>query len=223
MRTLIVSRTVCGSGDKRCIGGITRVDGSAEGVRYTSVRLIKPHSYKGFWPKSAPYQIGDVWDLNLEDPANLEPPHVEDKLVRGGQIVRRLSSRELEHRLLEITPSMTPKFYWEGGPQELFNGKLESSRSEKGYVTRGDITDTSTGFWVPDSELILDHNPSGKSGHYCYRKWSNQRVVRCLKYVGESEPIEVIPRETLVRVSLARWWTGGNNPEVCWLMMSGWY
>ncbi len=222
MRTLIVSRTVGGSGDKRCIGGITRVGNPAGGYRYTSVRLMKPNSAKGFWFASAPYQIGDVWDLELEDPTDLEPPHVEDKLVRGGQLVRRLGGRELERRLLEIAPHMTPRFYWEGGPQGLFGGRLGVSGGGKGYVTRADITDTSTGFWVPDSELLLDRDPSGKP-EYHYKERSGHRVVRCLRYVGESKPAELIPRQTLIRVSLARWWAAGNHPEACWLMMSGWY
>ncbi|CAN5559435.1 hypothetical protein BH24ACT20_BH24ACT20_07320 [soil metagenome] len=223
MRTLIVSRTIGGSGEKRCIGGITRLGDAVGNYHYTSIRLMKPGSHKGFWPKSAPCQIGDVWDLELEDLTDLEPPHVEDKFVRGGQRVTRLSNRELEHRLLEIAPSMIPTFYWEGGPHELFSGKLERSWTEKGFVTRTNTTDTSTGFWIPDSDLTLGCDPSGKFGYYHYGKWSDRSTVRYLKYVGEPKPIELIPRETLVRVSLARWWIAGNHPEACWLMMSGWY
>lgn len=117
MRTLIVSRTVGGYGDKRCIGGIVRADEDAEGIRYASIRLMKPKSHKGFWTESAPYHIGDIWDLELEDPASLEPPHVEDKLVRGGRRVRRLDNRELEHRLLEIAPDMLPQFYCQAGTE----------------------------------------------------------------------------------------------------------
>jgi hypothetical protein len=81
-------------------------------------------------------------------------------------------------------------------------GHLRINPPEKGYVTRADITNMSTGFWIPDSELRLGQGPSGNPEHY-YRKWANHRTVKCLKYVDEPEPVEVIPRETLVRVSLA--------------------
>lgn len=200
-----------------------RVDEDAEGIRYTSIRLMEPKSHKGFWPESAPYHIGDVWDLDLEDPVSLEPPHVEDKLVRGGRRVRRLDNRELEHRLLEIASDMTPQFYWEGDPQELFGGKLMSSGNGKGYVTRADIPNTSTGFWITDRELILNHDVRGKSEYHYDREWSNHPSIGYFRYVGESKPIALIPRETLIRVSLARWWTAGDYQEACWLMMSGWY
>lgn len=227
MRALIVSRTRGGSGDKRCIGGITRVEDGAGGFRYESIRLMKPRSHKGFWPNDAPYRIGDVWDLELEDPPYVEPPHVEDKLVRGGQRVSRLDGRSLEHRLLQIVPNMSPGCYWEGETKELFGGMLETSDSGKGYVTREGITETSTGFWIPDSELVLDRSEYGRAEYRYERKRSANRLRRSgithLKYIGEPEPVELIPRETLVRVSLARWWTGNNRREACWLMLSGWY
>ncbi len=200
-----------------------RVSDAAGGVRYRSVRLMKPNSHKGFWPESAPYRIGDVWHLELEDTMNLQPPHVEDKLVRGGKLLRKLNSRELECRLLEIVPGMIPKFYWEGGPQELFAGKLRWSGAGKGHVTRANVTDTSTGFWVTDWELVLNYDARGKPVYRYNRGGPSHRGAVCLRYVGESEPVELIPRETLVRVSLARWWSAGDHPEACYLMMSGWY
>ncbi len=184
---------------------------------------MNPNSYKGFWPESAPYQIGDVWDLELEDTVNLQPPHVEDKLVRAGKLLRKLNGRELECRLLEIAPDMIPEFYWEGGPQELFGGKLRWSEAGKGCVTRADVTDTSTGFWVTDWELVLDYDARGKLVYRYDRRGPSHRGAACITYVGESEPVELIPRETLVRVSLARWWSAGDYPEACYLMLSGWY
>ena len=49
---------------------------------------------------------------------------------------------------------------------------------------------------------------------------------RGMKYVGEESPIKVIPAGTLVRLSLARWWTPDSEPndgEKCYLQLSGWY
>ena len=83
MKTLIVARTKAGK--QRCIGGI------AVGTNgYRSVRLMNPdnffretdeqkHRGGGFWSKKhVPFQIGDIWDLEIEERKDIKPPHVED-------------------------------------------------------------------------------------------------------------------------------------------------
>lgn len=43
-------------------------------------------------------------------------------------------------------------------------------------------------------------------------------------YVGLQD-VEVIPAETLIRLSLANWWVpeDGNVERRCYLQLSGWY
>ena len=44
-----------------------------------------------------------------------------------------------------------------------------------------------------------------------------------IPFVGFQSPIGLIPANTLVRVSLARWWANNNDEERCYLQLSGWY
>jgi hypothetical protein len=90
-----------------------------------------------------------------------------------------------------------------------------------GYISEGKgVPDHSTGFWIPDQDLIFEN------GHYSYLiKLGGIKLKRSLKYVGFENPIAVIPSGTKVRVSLAKWW----HPEDiviedrCYLQLSGWY
>ena len=50
-------------------------------------------------------------------------------------------------------------------------------------------------------------------------------LVQSSKYVGLQPTEDIIPKGTLLRVSLARWWSP-NDVEVenrCYLQLSGWY
>lgn len=48
-----------------------------------------------------------------------------------------------------------------------------------------------------------------------------------IPYVGFEPAVDLIPKGTLVRVSLARWWRPHDSPpdmeERCYLQLSGWY
>ncbi|WP_179375776.1 hypothetical protein [Winogradskyella wichelsiae] len=54
-------------------------------------------------------------------------------------------------------------------------------------------------------------------------------VSKSLKWVGMVEPLKIIPKGTLIRVSLAKWWPRKNKlkdynvPHGCYLQLSGWY
>jgi hypothetical protein len=219
MKTLIVSRT-CPTDRQRCIGGLAYDD---EGTR--SVRLINPDSYsdKGFWHESVPFEIGDIWDLNFEDVQVTEPPHVEDALVRKKNFVERIDdTSELVDAIKSKAQKMRPRILWGRGPWNLFSRKLKYSKREdgKGYVVEDDLPQRSTGFYIPNRDLVLE---DPESREYTYQRSQHHFGVTRMKYVGEPEPIEVIPKGTLVRVSLARWAQLGHYPNACWLMMSGWY
>lgn len=231
MQTIILSRTRMGS--HRCIGGII-VD-NANGHR--SVRLLNPATIsanqcvegeqKGSWPTSAPYQIGEVWDLDLEPPSRTDPPHVEDVIVRGGRKTHEGTPQQVVTWLRRFAPGMQPPFWWEGDLKAVFDGRLRSSRPSSGhgtgYVVREALPATSTGFWVPDGDLVWDgekkyeyHPPEGSP-------FALAPSVSQIAYVGEPDPVGTITAGTVVRLSLARWHTLGHYPEACWLQLSGWY
>ncbi len=67
MKVLIVGRTKMG-GSGRCIGGVL-LDG-------TSVRLLDLAGHH--FDATAPFQVGEVWDIEFTCVTSIVPPHVED-------------------------------------------------------------------------------------------------------------------------------------------------
>ena len=156
-----------------------------------------------------PYRIGDVWDLDLEKPATVRPPHVEDMIVRRG---RRLGAQmALDFWLREhVEP-------WEGDASTLFDGVLQQTASGTAYVGHTALPASSVGFWLPDRPLPLDETRPR------YRTTLDGAPIS-VAYVGCEPAASEIPAWTLVRVSLARWYSpGGDGFEGCWLQISGWY
>jgi ATP-dependent DNA helicase RecQ len=76
-------------------------------------------------------------------------------------------------------------------------------------------------FWLPDEPLQLD--VEGKRLRYRY---PTQDGGRTLTFVGFQEPIQEIPRGTLLRVSLAHRWRPQERPDDelrCFVQLSGWF
>lgn len=196
-RVLIVSRTRIGQ--DHCIGGMQRDDGRA-------VRLCPAELVHGL-PVDAPYHIGDVWEMDLETPRRVQPPHVEDVIVRSA---RRVASQTGLGRYLaaRIEP-------WRGGPEATFDGALRFTISGRGYVPEATAVTGSVGFWVPEMDLVLeDGNVYRCSG----AEWR-----RAVRYVGVSPADPVIPAGSLTRVSLSRVFAPEAGPRGYWLQLSGWY
>lgn len=201
MNVLIVARTKMG-GTRRCFGGLTEDD--------RSVRLLTAAG--GYFDTGAPFQVGEVWDMQFTPAANTVPPHVEDVLVTAWQKVSDEPNLRV-HLLARVTT-------WQGGIDQIFGGVLGYTGSNNGYVSedRG-IPPQSTGFWSPDKDLNL----RGDKHYDCQQFW----IQRGLSYVGEPAAIPVISAGTLVRVSLARWWkpddADDDFEERCYAQLSGWY
>jgi len=116
---------------------------------------------------------------------------------------------------------------WRGDPDQLFDGFLVIDFTS-GYISQaGGIPKRSTGYWLPDKQLILTYR--NEKSYYqtdCEMVIGNKhyRGLLSIPYVGFADPIQEIPAGTLVRVSLARWWAPrGINEERCYLQLSGWY
>jgi hypothetical protein len=197
---VIVSRTRMHSGV--CIGGLTRDE-------HRNVRLL-PQTGAHSHPVDAPYRIGQIWEMNLEQPAVVQPPHVEDMLVRAA---RYSALQDGLDRWLRA--SVLP---WEGDASGLFDGRLHRSTSGSAYISHEAVPESSVGFWMPTQDLRLD----ASAGARYVARWGSEAVS--VAYVGLEEPLSLIPSGTLVRVSLARWFAPGNTGfEACWLQISGWY
>jgi len=199
-RVLIVSRTRMGH--DVCVGGIT-VDG------HENVRLL-PRSGAHSHPASVPYRIGQLWDLDLNTPARIERPHVEDMLVENARPAGEVD--DIAAWLGRNADVIA------GDSSALFEGLLHASHAGSVYIGEYAVPHSSVGFWRPHRDLRLDE------AGLRYRTTFGSRDV-AIKYVGEAAASPTIPADALVRVSLARWFAPGGPGgwEGCWLQVSGWY
>jgi ATP-dependent DNA helicase RecQ len=187
-------------GGRSCIGAISESG--------KNLRLLSQHC--GY--QASPFQIGQVWDVTIDE-CDIKPPHIEDVAVLGQALVgveADLSAFILAH----VRP-------WKGGIQDLFEGFIRFTGTGSGYVAEhSGLPATATGFWLPNSELILERVPRGEL-------YGPPKDYRHLKYVGFERTIPNIPADTLVRVSLAKWWkpqdADASFEERCYAQLSGWY
>jgi len=202
MNVVIVAKTRMGNG--ACVGGIT-ADGR-------SVRLV-PADAAFNEHCNLDYEVGQLWEIEAEEPPEIVPPHVENVIVRRK---RRLGP--VDDLTAHIERHMP---IHHGGPEALYDGLLQATGHGALYVAeRSGVPATSTLFWRPDRPLRRD--TSGKRIHYRYQ---TDDGGRSLTFVGFKEPVEEIPAGTLVRVSLAHWWRAPERPEEearCYVQLSGW-
>ncbi len=188
-----------------CVGGLG-LDGGE------NLRLLQPNAYNQ--PLDTPFDIGEIWEIQGRRRDDCIPPHVEDFLVTGMDLLGR------EPNLARfLAPRVRP---WRGGAKVLFGGAIRFTSNHSGYICRqAQIPPCSTGFWIPDRKLTLDPRSEKATYHYARHHW----ICR-LPYVGTDPAQDRIPAGTLLRVSLARWWRPEDAPEMeerCYLQLSGWY
>lgn len=200
MEVLIVSRTRMRNGV--CCGGLDLQSGE----------FIRLHDHWGKnLTESAPFQIGDVYNLNYRTAVSCRPiPHIEDKeILPNYEKLRQLTTTEFVNEIdrLVAVPN--------GGIETIFEGKLRRSTFAT-YISPEAIPQFSVCFWRPNAPLIK----SGFLGKTKY--WFEGSYA--INYVGFQESIEVIPAGTLLRMSLANWWSPDNITEKrCYLQLSGWF
>ena len=203
MKVLIVAKTRMGGG--ACIGAITE-----EGQ---SVRLI-PFNEDPRDGANREYEVGDNWEISAEPVTDVIPPHIENVMVYEKH---RLGNTN--DMIGSIEQALPPK---NGHPRELYGGLLQSTGSGALYIAKQSGVPTySTTFWRPDQPLIRD--TEGKRVRYRY---PTENGGYTLTFVGFQEPLEVIPADTLLRVSLAHWWRPKDMPDAekcCYTQLSGWF
>jgi hypothetical protein len=164
-------------------------------------------------PKDTPYRVGGIFHVDYTVRSNLIEPHVEDVLVNNQRFLRT------QDRLCSYLKENVP--VWKGDPTTIFGGLIQFPHARSGYITRRRaIPSQSVGFWIPDKNLeltILDDER-----HYFY--FGDNGGIYTIPYVGYEPSVEQIPKGTLIRVSLARWWKPTAQAEhKCYLQLSGWY
>jgi hypothetical protein len=208
-KVLIVAKTHMGSG-KACVGGLSL-------RTYKSVRLRLPGDNNH--PYNTPYEVGQIWTMDLRPVPHLTPPHIEDMIFTNHNYIT--SHPNMRGKLLQhVQP-------WKGGLTQLFDGYLQGDR-DKCFISRsGGIPSCSTGYWLTTIPLSLS-NVYGKA-YYLIKSVTHKgpdfyRATFSIRYVGFADPLPELPANTLIRVSLARWWKQEEHSEErCYLQISGWY
>ena len=208
MKMLIVGKTRMYSGF--CIGAITE----------------KGHSLR--LDSDSEYEVGQIWDIEYTSMTQRKPPHTEDVIVNSKRYIKEFSVKD---QIKVIESCMPPTI---GHPQNLYEGLLQidgqGGRRALYIAEQNGVPSYSTTFWRPDEPLtcLAEEELYGK-------RYKEDRVRRFYRYpaenggctlafVGFQDPLETIPAGTLVRVSLAGWWSKKSNVEErCYAQLSGWY
>lgn len=208
MRVLIVAKTRMGGG--ACIGALTETG--------ESVRLV-PFNADPRDGANREYEVGDIWEITSEPVAedSLIPPHIEDIVVlKKSHVYTTRNLKELESSIQLLMP---PKV---GDPRKLYEDLLQTTDSGSLYVPYGgDVPPYSTTFWRTDKSLKLETDK--KKLRYRY---PSEDSGCTLTFVGYQKPLEVIPADTLLRVSLAHWWHPKDRSNAklrCYVQLSGWF
>jgi hypothetical protein len=199
------------SGTRVCIGGID-LDNR------TSVRLLDANGYHEP-AATCPFNIRDIWNTDYVRYNQRLLPHSEDVCVVKKKISGVLKK---EISILYILRQLNFTVY-EGDIFNTFEGKLKCTSNGSLYIAKDSVPDNSTCFWLCD-KTIRRNNYGGKT-RYHYDGGTRQ-LGHNISYIGvEENPAQVISTGTLVRLSLAYWWSPGS-PDMekrCYLQLSGWY
>lgn len=204
MDVVIVSKTQMSNAI--CVGGIL------ENGR--SVRLLDEHGHNQ--PIGTPLNVGDIYTITFKDRNNLTPPHLEDILILSQVYKTKFENQDtlVGHILGKLRAPI-----WVGSSEKLFDEMLQWTDSGSGYISeKNGIPDRSTGFWIANADLIRHDYKEKVRYNYPPVQW------RSLSFVGLQTPVDRIQAGTLLRVSLARWWSPDEETEKrCYLQLSGWY
>ena len=203
MDVLIVAKTHMSNA--ACVGGVL------ENGRYVRILDANGNNQSSY----TKLNVGDLYHITFRERVEKKLPHIEDILVLNMTFKFSLSINEMVKSLLDRQNIKI----WNGSTDNLFDGKLQWTHSGSGYISESNgIPNNSVGFWIPDSDLIRrDYNEKIRYS-YTPIKW------RSIPFVGFHSPVDKILAGSLLRVSLARWWSPNEEEEKkCYLQLSGWY
>jgi hypothetical protein len=157
--------------------------------------------------------VGQIWDLDYDDHAETDPPHIEDVLVKDGEHTEDLSASQLRALILE---NETP---WKGAPDALFDGTVAATANGRVYLPDdGPLPNCSTGYWIPGDDLIK--RMSFDRAKFVY---AGGGALNEFTWAGMEEPPPRIASGRLTRVSLARWYSPSSAPSGYYTQISGVY
>lgn len=200
-KVVITSKTRMSQG--YCVGGYDVSEG-----KYIRL-LTKTGSNQGY---DTDFEVGELWRLSYKQRQNVTPPHVEDVLVTKQHYIRAVTDLS-DYIQRRITPYC-------GCITGLFDSTLGFTSNGGPYIN-GDkgLPSNSVGFWLIPKELEMVDKGNGRVRY----KVKNESYE--MPYVGLQTAVRSIPEGTLVRVSLARWWSPepGEFEDRCYVQLSGWY
>ena len=210
-KVLIVSKTKMAN-ERVCVGGI-----DLDNKR--SVRLLSATGTHETQTE-CPYNIGDIWDINYLISNRRPKPHTEDVNVvdRVKHDVLAISNCGIDRFITMIQDCNIPLF--RGDLTEVFDGKLKITDNGSLYISKEDVSEYSTCFWVCDRNLLGYES----RGRMKFRYNNNSTMYGyTISYVGLSNIPKTIPSQSLVRLSLAHWWSpkDSEDEERCYLQLSG--
>ncbi len=200
--------------DKVCVGGV-------DVERKRSVRLMNENGYHES-QKECPYNIYDVWEVDYICSNQRPAPHFEDvnviSRVKKGELM--IGQRQVDKLAQLLIQSNIPVF--NGGLLSVFDGKLKSTQYGTLFINEEDIPSYSTCFWVCDRDVHRSdfHGKQRYNYNDGSRRWGYN-----ISYVGLTDAVEVIPQGSLIRLSLAHWWSpdDSEDEERCYLQLSGYF
>lgn len=207
---IIVSKTRM-QNNRVCVGGW-------DATNHCSVRLLNEEGFHETI-NDCPYNILDLWDIDYQKIQKRPLPHSEDVAVTKR---KRLARLKKGFRLVDVLLKYGAHIY-EGGIFNVLEGTLLSTDSGSLFVNHDSCPSNSTCFWICDQDIKrVDFNEKIR---YNYNNGTT-RFGYTIKYVGlEDNPPMIIPKGTLIRLSLAHWWKpeDSEDEERCYLQLSGFY
>jgi len=198
---IVVSRTKMG-GENICVGAF-------DVTNKRNIRLLTSEGANQTSDFSL--NIGETFKVVYSNKTSgITSPHTEDVLLKSyNPIPSAPVLAEFKENCQPINGIIT----------NTFNGLLSKQNGNALSIGMAGIPDHSVCYWRTDAPLTL--NTSFSNIKYDY----TSGIFRAsIKFVGMQDPILTIPNGTVVRLSLARWWSPPEETEKrCYLQLSGWY
>ncbi len=206
---LIVSKTKM-KNNKVCVGGID-LDNNR------SVRLLDSNG-NHFDTNNCPFEKTMQTYFITYQPHPRQLPHYEDIIITSYN--KTYNTFDRTELLSAINKAKIP--FIVGSLRHTFEGKLKQTPNNTLFISQDAISNHSTCFWICDSDLQKkDINERIRFSYY--DNFYHQYYT--LPYVGFDIIPSVIPKGTLIRLSLANWWApiSSSNEPRCYLQLSGIY
>lgn len=203
MEIVILARTKM-HGNYVCIGGFNKLE-------ELNVRLLNPDG--NYFTSDAEFDVGQVWDVEYYMWPYTEPPHVEDVWLSSAMRLEKLyDTKSFVAENCQVV---------RGSLSRTFDKNLHRSNNGAIYIGKEAISSCSVCIWECDHDLKLVEKESQRARYF----YPQSKDGCFIPYVGWERPDSFVPKGTLVRLSLARWWKpcGTFGEARCYLQISGFF